>query len=186
MRLENDRPAYKDFANVDLTNRTVLSLLMNDGLAPLQRAFDEQNSDIAMINLSLSSYGFILSTGLVVDSNFRRVIEAALRMARIKEKVVAFYSSPRVTIHKVFAICFKRSTVARIGGDLSKVSSELYRLGNEKNFSQFASYVNWLDLRMKKDHYLTEIVKKCKRSNMYNVATKAFVQINSIKKVVQL
>lgn len=64
LRLENDRPAYKDPANVDLTNGTVLSLLMKDGFVPLQRAFDEQDSDIAMINLSLSSYGFMLSTGL--------------------------------------------------------------------------------------------------------------------------
>ena len=146
MRLENNKLAYKGPASLHLTNGIVLSLLMKDGFAPLQRTFDEQNSDIAMINLSLSAYGFILSTGLVIDSNFIGVLEAALDMARNKEKVVIFYSSPRGTIHKVFAICFKRSTVDRIGGDLSEIDSELYRLGNEKNFSQFASYVNRLDL----------------------------------------
>jgi hypothetical protein len=41
---QNDRSQVCDSANVELTNRT--ALLMKDGLAPLQRAFDEQNIDI--------------------------------------------------------------------------------------------------------------------------------------------
>jgi hypothetical protein len=49
---------------------------MKESFAPLQRAFDEQNADIAMVNLSLSSYGFMLSTSLIGDSNFRPKIRS--------------------------------------------------------------------------------------------------------------
>ncbi len=61
---------------------------MKDGFAPLQRTFDEQNSDIAIVNLSLVSYGFMLSTGLIADSDFRFTITTALNIAKNKEKVV--------------------------------------------------------------------------------------------------
>jgi hypothetical protein len=53
---------------------------MKESFAPLQRAFDEQNADIAMVNLSLSSYGFMLSTSLIGDSNFRPMITTAFNM----------------------------------------------------------------------------------------------------------
>jgi hypothetical protein len=76
MRLTNDKPAYKDPNNMNLTNKAIFSLLMKDGFGPLQSAFDEQNSDIAMVNLSISSYGFMLSTGLIADIDFRFTITA--------------------------------------------------------------------------------------------------------------
>ena len=70
MRLVNDKPVYKDTNDVNITNQAILSLLIKDGFAPLQRTFDEQNADIAMVNLSITSYGFMLSTGLIAESNF--------------------------------------------------------------------------------------------------------------------
>jgi hypothetical protein len=36
---------------------------------------------------------------------------------------------------------FRRSIVDKIG-DLSRIDSEFYRLGNKKSFSEFASFVN--------------------------------------------
>ena len=54
MRFTNDKSAYIDPNNIDLNNRTIFSLLMRDGFAPLERAFDEQNANIAMVNLSIS------------------------------------------------------------------------------------------------------------------------------------
>ncbi len=33
-----------------------------------------------------------------------------------------------------------------IGGDLSRIDTEFYRLGSKKNFSEFAAYVNGLKL----------------------------------------
>ncbi|HJT47492.1 MAG TPA: hypothetical protein VJ729_04860 [Nitrososphaeraceae archaeon] len=144
MRLANDKPAYKDTSDMDLTNQSIFSLLMKDGFAPLQKAFDDQNADIAMVNLSVSSYGFLLSTGLIADSNFRDTITMALNMVKNKEKAVIFYTLPRGTISGIFAICFKRSIVDNIGGELSRTDSQFYRLGTKKNFSEFAAYVNAL------------------------------------------
>ena len=129
-----------------MTNKTIFSLLMKEGFGPLQRTFDEQNSDIAMVNLSVSSYGFMLSTGLIADKDFRFTMTAALEMAKNKEKVVIFYTLPRGTINGIFAICFKRSIVDKIGGDLSRIDSQFYRLGSKKSFSGFASFVNGLKL----------------------------------------
>jgi hypothetical protein len=111
---------------------------MKDSFAPLQRTFDEQNADIAMVNLSLSSYGFMLSTSLIGDSNFRPMITTALNMVKNKEKAVIFYTLPRGTINGIFVVCFKRSIVDKIGGDLSRLDSKFYRLGSKKNFSEFA------------------------------------------------
>ena len=144
MRLTNDKPAYKDSNDTNLTNKTIFSLLMKDGFGPLQSAFDEQNTDIAMVNLSISSYGFMLSTGLIADTDFRFTMTAALEMAKNKEKVVIFYTLPRGTISGIFAICFKRSIVDKIGEDLSRKDSQFYRLGSKKSFSEFASFVNGL------------------------------------------
>lgn len=144
MRSTNDKPVYEYHSDIDITNQTIFSLLMKDGFAPLQSTFDEQNVDIAMVNLSLSSYGFMLSTGLIQDSNFRLTMTTALNMARNKEKAVIFYTLPRGTINGIFAVCFKRSVVDKIGGDLSRMDSQFYRLGSKKNFSEFAAYVNEL------------------------------------------
>ena len=68
MRLVNDKPVYKDTNDIDITNQAIF-IIDEDGFAPLQRTFDEQNSDIAMVNLCLS-YGFMLSTGLIADLEF--------------------------------------------------------------------------------------------------------------------
>ena len=100
---------------------------MRDGFAPLQRAFDEQKADIAMVNLSLSSYGFMLSTSLVAGSDFRINMTTALNMAKDRERVVIFYTIPRGTVGDIFAISFKRSIVDEIGGNLSRADSQLYR-----------------------------------------------------------
>src|SRR5437763_333031 len=81
-----------------------LIFLMKDSFAPLQRTFDEQNADIAMVNLSLISYGFMLSTSLIGDSNFRPMITTALNMVKNKEKPVIFYTLPRGTINGIFVV----------------------------------------------------------------------------------
>jgi hypothetical protein len=141
IRFTNDKSVYKDPNNIDITNRAIFSLLMKDGFAPLERAFDEQNANIAMVNLSISSYGFLLSTGLVTDSNFKSTMTNALNIVK-NDKVVIFYTLPRGTINDVSAICFKRSIVDNIGGNLDRIDKQLIRLGNKKTFSEFATYVN--------------------------------------------
>jgi hypothetical protein len=120
MRLTNDKPAYKDPNNMDITNKTIFSLLMRDGFAPLKRAFDEQNADIAMVNLSVSSYGFLLSTGLIIDSNFKNTMITALNTVKNNDKAVIFYTIPRGSINGISAICFKKSIVNEIGGNLDR------------------------------------------------------------------
>jgi hypothetical protein len=137
MRMINYKPVYEDPNDINITNRAILALLIKDGFAPLQRAFDEQNADIAMVNLSLSSYGWMLSTGLIADSSFSLTMTTALDMVKDKEKAVIFYTLPTETINGIFAICFKRSIVDKIG---------LYRLGSKKSLPEFAAYVNGLKL----------------------------------------
>jgi len=144
MRLANDKPAYEDPKDIDITNTAIFSLLMKDGFEPLQRAFDEQNTNVAMINLSISPYGFMLSTSLIADSDFRPAITTALDMVKNKEKSVIFYTIPRGTINGIYAVCFKRSVIDEIGGDLSRIDTKFRRLGSKMNFSQFAEYVNGL------------------------------------------
>ncbi len=151
MRFTNDKSAYKDPNNIDLTNRTIFSLLMKDGFAPLERAFDEQNANIAMVNLSISSYGFLLSTGLITDSDFKSTMTNALNMVKNNDKAVIFYTLSRGTINGNSAICFKRSIVDNIGGNLDRIDKQLIRLGNKKNFSEFAAYVNGLKSESLKD-----------------------------------
>lgn len=151
MRFTNDKSAYKDPSNIDLNNRTIFSLLMRDGFAPLERAFDEQNANIAMVNLSISSYGFLLSTGLITDSNFKSTMTNALNIVKNNDKAVIFYTLPRGTINGISAICFKRSIVDTIGGNLERIDKQLIHLGNRKNFSEFAAYVNELKLESLKD-----------------------------------
>lgn len=151
MRFTNDKSAYKDPNSIDLTNRTIFSLLMRDGFAPLERAFDQQNADIAMVNLSLSSYGFLLSTGLITVSNFKSTLTNALNMVKNNDKAVIFYTIPRGTINKISAICFKRSIVDNIGGNLDRLDKQFYHIGNKKNFSEFATFVNGLQSEYLKD-----------------------------------
>ena len=83
---------YKDTIEMDLTNQAIFSLLMKEGFAPLQRTFDEQNTDIAMVNLSISSYGFMLSTGLIADSNFSHTMATALNVTLFFEGSESFLS----------------------------------------------------------------------------------------------
>jgi hypothetical protein len=144
MRLVNDKPAYNDVSDINITNQAIFSLLMKDGFAPLQRTFDEQNVDIAMVNLSVSSYGFMLSTGLVADSDFRLTITNAVNIVKNKEKAIIFYTLPRGSVNGIFDVCFNRSIVDKIGGDLSRIDSRFYRLGSKMNFSEFAAYVSKL------------------------------------------
>lgn len=151
MRFTNDKSAYKDPNSIDLTNKTIFSLLMRDGFAPLERAFDPQNADIAMVNLSISSYGFLLSTGLITDSNFKSTMTNALNMIKNNDKAVIFYTIPRGTINKISAICFKRSIVDNIGGNLDRIDKKFNYIGNKKNFSEFATFVNGLQSEYLKD-----------------------------------
>lgn len=70
-----------------------------------------------MVNLSISSYGFMLSTGLIADSSLRFTITTALNMVKNKGKAVIFYAIPRGSVNGIFAISFKRSVVDKIGGN---------------------------------------------------------------------
>jgi hypothetical protein len=89
IRLANDKPMYKDPNDTNLTNKAIFSLLMKDGFGPFQSAFDEQNSDIAMVSLSISSYGFMLSSDMIAYTDLRFTMTTALEMAKNKEKVVS-------------------------------------------------------------------------------------------------
>jgi hypothetical protein len=90
---------------------------MKDSFAPLQRTFDEQNADIAMVNLSLSSYGFMLS------------------LTELRKSSYLLQTTKRD---------YQFVVVDKIGGDLSRLDSAFYRLGSKKNFSEFAAYINEL------------------------------------------
>ena len=145
MRLVNDKPAYTETKDISISNMTIFSLLMRDGFVPLQRAFDEQNTDIAMVNLSLTSYGVLLSTGLVEDHGLSSAMAIALDIVKNNEKAVIFYTLPRGTINGIYSVCFKRSVIDEVGGDLSRTDGKFSRLGNKMNFSQFAEYVNGIE-----------------------------------------
>ncbi|MGH9926449.1 MAG: hypothetical protein ACRD5B_13845 [Nitrososphaeraceae archaeon] len=95
-----------------------------------------------MVNLSVTSYGVLLSTGLIADSSFGSTMKTALSVVDDKEKAVIFYTLPRGSINGIFAICFRRSVVDEIGGNLSKIDTHFYSLGIKKNFSEFAAFVN--------------------------------------------
>lgn len=151
MKLTNDKPAYDEHNDLIINVKNIFSLLMKDGVSRLDEAFDKQCSDIAMVNLTVSSYGFLLSTGLVVASNFRSTIITALEMVKNNEKAVILYTIPKGTINDIFSICFKRNLVEEIGKSLDKIDKIFSRLGNQKNFFHFADYVNGLsteDLRI--------------------------------------
>ena len=75
----------------------------------------------------------------------------ALNIVKNNDKAVIFYTLPRGTINGISAICFKRSRVDTIGGNLERIDKQLIHLGNRKNFSEFAAYVNGLKLEALKD-----------------------------------
>lgn len=84
-------------------------------------------------------------SSLVEGSDFRFSMRTAFELAKNKEKAVIFYTLPRGSINRIYGVCFKRSVVDKIGGDLSRMDTEFYRTGNKMSFSDFATHINGLD-----------------------------------------
>lgn len=142
MRFVNDKPIMPNPEKIDATIKTIFSLLMKDGFAPMVDAFDKQNADIAMINLNKTAYGFTLATGLIPDSNLESSVNSAFKMVEENEKAVIFYNLSKGTINNIFVLCFKRNVVEEIGRNLDRIDKLLIKGRSKMNFSQFATFVN--------------------------------------------
>jgi hypothetical protein len=74
--------------------RAILSLLCRDAYSKLEEAFDEQESNIALINLTRSQYGHLLAAYMTlynVDYHLRSAFDKALKLVESGQQAVLAY-----------------------------------------------------------------------------------------------
>jgi hypothetical protein len=82
--------------SVKLTEKGIFSLLCRDAFPLLERAFGEQNTHIALLNLSHSGYGLMLPAHSYVNERkfeLKKAIDEALTLSRTGEDSVVLYMS---------------------------------------------------------------------------------------------
>jgi hypothetical protein len=124
---------YISNPTISLDKITCLKLLSKDVFESgrLEEAFDYQQTDIAIMNLSHSQFGALFAAYAFGLNNLNlklsEAFEEAIKMARAKEKAVILYSE-QVSIEQPYSICAIVSDKYKIddyGSRLDKIEKDL-------------------------------------------------------------
>ncbi|HET7285704.1 MAG TPA: hypothetical protein VFI70_13555 [Nitrososphaeraceae archaeon] len=107
----------------------------------MEKAFDEQNTHIALINLSHSEYGLLLAMhSLLNDRKFelKKSLDDALILSREEKEAVVLYVESSGGTTEYFGITLERKIVEDIGRSLDRIESILRKSGKSFDYYDVA------------------------------------------------
>jgi hypothetical protein len=127
--------------SVRLNEKGIMSLLCRDAFPLLEEAFGEQNTHIALINLSHSEYGLLLAMhSLLNDRKFelKKAMDDALILSREEKDAVVLYVESSGGTTEYFGITLERKIIEDIGRSLDKIESILRKSGKSFDYYDVA------------------------------------------------
>lgn len=127
--------------SVKLNKKGIISLLCRDASSLLEDAFDNQNMNIALINLSHSEYVLLLAMhSLINNRNFelKKALSDALRLSDQKKEAVVLYVESSGGITEYFGLTLEREIVERIGLGLDRIENILRKSGKSFDYYDVA------------------------------------------------
>ncbi|MPZ06040.1 MAG: hypothetical protein GEU26_06415 [Nitrososphaeraceae archaeon] len=124
-----------------LTERGIFSLLCRDSFPLLERAFSEQKTNIALVNLSHSEYGLILAAhSYANDRKFelKKALDDALALSRSGEDSVVLIIESSGGSSDYFGLMLPRKTIEAIGSPLWEIENILKKKGEPLDFYDLA------------------------------------------------
>lgn len=127
-----------------LSQPIIVALLCKDMYNPIQRAFDEQKSGIAIVDVSgcYSAFSLAAASSLSrIDFPFNRALDNAVSIANLGKQAVVACAHVAGSRPRLLGLTFDRQTVERIGGFASLLESDL-----KKRKFEGASFYEMLDI----------------------------------------
>ncbi|MPZ07818.1 MAG: hypothetical protein GEU26_15630 [Nitrososphaeraceae archaeon] len=124
-----------------LTEKGIFSLLCRDSVPLLKRAFSEQNTNIALVNLSHSEYGLILAAHSYANERkfeLKKALDDALALSRAGEDAVVLIVESSGGTSESFGLTLPRKTIEGIGGPLGEIENILKKRGKPFDFYDLA------------------------------------------------
>jgi hypothetical protein len=118
--------------SVRLNEKGIISLLCRDAFPLLEEAFGEQNTHIALINLSHSEYGLLLAMhSLLHDRKFelKKALDDSLKLSNEGKDAAVLYMESSGGTAEYFGITLERKIIENIGRSLDKIESILRKSG---------------------------------------------------------
>lgn len=137
---------------VILTEKGIFSLLCRDAFPLSKKAFDEQGTHIALVNLSHSEYGLLLPVHSYANERefqLKKAIDDAFSLSRTGEDAVVLYMESSGGTSEYFGLTLPRKTIETIGSSLDKIENILRRRGKPYDFYDLAfiaqNPTDWLE-----------------------------------------
>lgn len=127
--------------SVKLTEKGIFSLLCRDAFPLLERAFGEQNTHIALVNLSHSEYGLMLPAHSNVNERkfeLKNALDDALTLSRTGDDAVVLCIESSGGASEYFGLTLPRKTVVAIGSRLDEIENILRKKGKTVDFYDLA------------------------------------------------
>jgi hypothetical protein len=127
--------------SVRLNEKGIISLLCRDAFSLLEKAFGEQNTHIALINLSHSEDGLLLAMhSLVNDRKFelKKALHDALTLSSEEKDAAVIYVESSGGITEYFGITLERKIIEDIGQSLDRIESILRKSGKSFDYYDVA------------------------------------------------
>lgn len=127
--------------SVRLNEKGIISLLCRDAFSLLDNAFDNQNTHIALVNLSQSEYGLLLAMhSLLNNRNFelKKAVSDALKLSNEEKEAVVLYVENSGSTTGYFGITLERITIEEIGQSLDNIENKLRKSGKTLDYYDVA------------------------------------------------
>jgi len=137
--------------SVRLNEKGIISLLCRDAFPLLEEAFGEQNTHIALINLSHSEYGLLLAMHSLVNNRrfeLKKALDEALTLSHEEKDAAVLYVESSGGTSEYFGITLERKVIEEIGRTLDKIENILRKSGESYDYYDVAYIAqnpnNWL------------------------------------------
>jgi hypothetical protein len=114
--------------SVRLNEKGIMSLLCRDAFPLLEDAFGEQDTHIALINLSHSEYGLLLAMHSLVNNRrfeLKKALDEALAISQEEKDAAVLYMESSGGTSEYFGIALERKVIEQIGRSLDKIENIL-------------------------------------------------------------
>ena len=135
-------PDWFSQKEIRLSESVMLSLLCKEALPQIISAFDNQNADLVIVNLSINNYGQVFALGIAdIGTKLLISIEQADKLMKENKKPVIIYSIINGSHPESYSIVLERKTIEHIGSNLDKIEKEYIK---EVKHTSFYSYLSSL------------------------------------------
>lgn len=127
--------------SVRLNEKGIISLLCRDAFPLLEKAFGEQNTHIALINLSHSEYGLLLAIHSFLNGRkyeLKKALDDALKLSSEEKDAAVLYVESSGGTTEYFGITLERKIIQNIGLSLDKIENILRKSGKPFDYYDVA------------------------------------------------